>query len=86
MPGLRQAQKRHSRGDEPTGVIVHIYMELSQGNSLGSYLYLKQAKMSFFFFLLYKIREQEDRTGPAWGLEGSGTNGRGWWRGKGVGG
>jgi hypothetical protein len=26
-------------------------MELSQGNSLGGYLYLKQAKIHFFFFL-----------------------------------
>jgi hypothetical protein len=38
-------------------------MEVPQGNSL--YSYLKQPKMSFFFF--YKIREQEDETGPAWG-------------------
>jgi hypothetical protein len=29
-------------------VIVHIYMEMSQGNFLCSYLYLKQAKMSFW--------------------------------------
>jgi hypothetical protein len=32
---------------------MHIYMEMSQGNSLCS---------SFFFF--YKIKEQEGRTGP----------------------
>jgi hypothetical protein len=36
-------------------------MEISQGNSL--YSYLKETKMSFFF---NKIREQEGRTGPAW--------------------
>jgi hypothetical protein len=30
------------RGDKPIGVIIHIYMEISQGNPL----YLKQAKMS----------------------------------------
>jgi hypothetical protein len=47
-------------------VIVHTYMELSQGNSLCSYLYLRQAKMSsfFLFFFLYKTEEQEGRTGP----------------------
>jgi hypothetical protein len=45
-------------------------MEISQGNSLCSYLYLKQAKMSFlifFSFFLYKIGEQEEGTGPARG-------------------
>jgi hypothetical protein len=29
------------RGDKPIGVIIHVYMEISQGNSLCSYLYLK---------------------------------------------
>jgi hypothetical protein len=50
-------------------------MEMSQGNSLHSYL--KQTKMSFFFFF-YKIREQEGGTGPVW---------RGWyqWEGEEVG-
>jgi hypothetical protein len=39
-------------------------MEISQGNS--RYNYLKQAKISYFFF--YKIREQEERIDPArWG-------------------
>jgi hypothetical protein len=37
-------------------------MEISQGNPLCSYLYLKQAKLSFFSFsfsfFFYKIREQ----------------------------
>jgi hypothetical protein len=39
---------KKNRGDKPIGIIKHIYMEISQGNSLGSYLYLKQAKMYFF--------------------------------------
>jgi hypothetical protein len=40
-------------GDEPTGVLIHTSMEISQGNSLCNYLYLKQAKISLFpFFLL----------------------------------
>jgi hypothetical protein len=37
-------------------------MEISQGNSL--YSYLKQTKISFFF----KNREQESKTGPVWGF------------------
>jgi hypothetical protein len=44
-------------------VIIHIYMEMSQGNSL--YSYLKQTKNVFCFF--YKMGEQEGRTGPVWG-------------------
>jgi hypothetical protein len=40
---------KKNRGDELIVVVVQIYMEMSQGNSLCSYLYLKQAKMSFFF-------------------------------------
>jgi hypothetical protein len=43
-------------------------MEIPQGNSLCSYLYLKQTKISWFFFLsFFKIREQEGRTGPGHG-------------------
>jgi hypothetical protein len=37
------------RGDEPVRDIIHIYMEMSQGNAL--YSYLKQTKMSPFFLL-----------------------------------
>jgi hypothetical protein len=40
------------RGDEPAGVIIHTHMEISQGNSLCSYLYLKREKCHFFFFIL----------------------------------
>jgi hypothetical protein len=39
-------------------------MDVPQGNFLCSYL--KQVKVSFFFF--YKIREQEGRRGPFGGL------------------
>jgi hypothetical protein len=58
------------RGDEPIAVILHTYVEISQGNFLCSYFYLKQAKMACFSFYLfcffsYKIGEQEDRTNPA---------------------
>jgi hypothetical protein len=38
------------RGYESIGVIIHIYMEISQENSLCSYVYLKQAKCHFFLF------------------------------------
>jgi hypothetical protein len=60
---------KKNRGDEPIGVIVHTYMEMSQGFSLCSYLYLKQAKISFLsnflnFFSYKKIKEQECGTGP----------------------
>jgi hypothetical protein len=37
------------RGDKPTRVIIHIYVELSQRISLHSYLYLQQFKISFFY-------------------------------------
>jgi hypothetical protein len=33
------------RGDKPIGVIIHTYMEISQENSLHTYLYLKLAKI-----------------------------------------
>jgi hypothetical protein len=36
--------------DEPIEIIIHLYTEMSQGNALYSYLYLKQAKTSFFLF------------------------------------
>jgi hypothetical protein len=55
---------KKNRGDKTIQVIIHIYMEMSQGNSLCSYL--KPAKMSFFSFF-YKIGEQENGTGSAWG-------------------
>jgi hypothetical protein len=60
------------RGDKPVRVIIHIYLKISQGNSLCSYLYFKQAKMScfsfyHFSFFFYKIREQESRASPAQG-------------------
>jgi hypothetical protein len=54
-------------------------MEISQGNSLCSYLYLKQAKMPCFSFFSYKTREQEGRT--------SSSRGEDWhqWEGGGIG-
>jgi hypothetical protein len=46
---------KKNRGDEPIVVIIHIYMEMSQGHSLCSYL--KQTKISFFSL------SQNQRTG-----------------------
>jgi hypothetical protein len=45
-------------------------MEMSQGNSLHSY-FNKQKYL--FCFIFYKIKEQEDRTGPPWGVSTSET-------------
>jgi hypothetical protein len=53
------------RGDKSVGVIIHIHMEISKGNSLCSCLYLKQTKISCFSFFFYKIGEQECRAGLA---------------------
>jgi hypothetical protein len=64
---------KKNRGDESVGVTIHIYiyMEISQGNSLCSYLYLKQIKISFFFFLFFFHKvEQKGRAGPTWQGEG----------------
>jgi hypothetical protein len=72
------------RGDKPIVRIIHMYMKLSQGNSLCRYLYLKQAKISSFSsnLFFYKIREQEQIL-PGGGV---GTSKRGEWWGKGIGG
>jgi hypothetical protein len=47
---------------------MYIYLEMSQGSSL--YSYLKQTKMSFF-----KNGGQEGKTGPVWGLAPVGGGG-----------
>jgi hypothetical protein len=71
-----------------TYIYIYIYMEISQGNSLCSYLYLKQAKMffilSFLFFLLQNWRTGGWKNSCPEGR--AGTSGRGKWWGKRVGG
>jgi hypothetical protein len=47
------------REDKPIGIITPIYVEISQGNSLCSYLYHKEAKMSFFPFFFYKMENRK---------------------------
>jgi hypothetical protein len=44
------------RGDEPIGVVIHRCMEISHGNSLCSYPYLKLAKMSCFSFTFFLLQ------------------------------
>jgi hypothetical protein len=48
------------KGDKPIEDI-NMYMEISQGNSLCSYLYLKQTKMSFFFFFLLQNQSTREQ-------------------------
>jgi hypothetical protein len=77
------------RGDKPIGVTIHIYMEISQGNSLCSYLYLKQAKISWFSFLsflFFSSTKSENRGSSCPGQrEGrSVPMEKGRWQGKGV--
>jgi hypothetical protein len=50
-----KVEKKKNRGNEPNQVIIHIYMKVSQGNSLCSDL--KQAKISFPFPFFWKIGE-----------------------------
>jgi hypothetical protein len=72
-----KAGVKRIRGDEPNEVVICICFETTQGNSLCRYLFLKLARRSCFpFYLLcfffYKIREQEGRTGSAWGVGDTG--------------
>jgi hypothetical protein len=53
--GARGEVKRSGR-DEPILVLIHIYMETSQGTFLYSYLYLKLTKTPYFSF--QRIRGQ----------------------------
>jgi hypothetical protein len=67
---------KKNREEDPIGVIIQMYMQLSQGNSLWGNLYLKQAKMqfSFFFILQNWITGGQDRFGE---VGGTSRRGRG---------
>jgi hypothetical protein len=52
-----QGRKKKNRGDEPILIIIHIYMDISKGNFLCSYL--KQTKMSLFSFIKSENRRVE---------------------------
>jgi hypothetical protein len=41
------------KGEKPIGVIIHSYLEISQGNSPHSYLYLKLKCHVFLFYLFF---------------------------------
>jgi hypothetical protein len=60
-------------------IYIYIYMEMSQETLYVSIL----NKQKSHFFFIYKIREQEGRTGPVWGF-GTSDGGRRWE--KGIGG
>jgi hypothetical protein len=45
---------KKTRGDNPIGAIIHKYMEISQGNFLCSYLYLKLKCHVFHFIFSLK--------------------------------
>jgi hypothetical protein len=70
------------RGDKSVEVIIHIYMEKTRGNSLCSYLYLKQAKVSYFSFFIFSLfsstkleNKRAEQVLPTAGR--TGTSGRG---------
>jgi hypothetical protein len=73
--------------DKPNGVVIHICMETTQGNSLCSYLYLKPAKhyVSLFYLLCFSSTKLENRRVgqilQGWWWDGVDTSGR--WPGKG---
>jgi hypothetical protein len=81
QPQERGKSRKKKNRDEPNQAAIHMYLERSEGYSLCSCL--KQAKMSFLFSLFCKIREQEGRTGLAWGLTPVGAGRR--WRKSGGG-
>jgi hypothetical protein len=49
------------RRDEPFGVTLHLYLEISHGNSLDGYLYLKQTKFLFLKFSLFSFTKLDNR-------------------------
>jgi hypothetical protein len=56
---------------------IHIYLEISQGNCLCSYLYLKEVKTSFFFFFLQQNRRTGEGEQVLWRERGGvGISGR----------
>jgi hypothetical protein len=59
-PRRDYSRKEKKRGDEPFWAVIRMYMEMSQGNSLCSYL--KQKCLFFFFF------QKQNRKAPVGGL------------------
>jgi hypothetical protein len=72
------------RGEKPVGVIIHIHMEISQGNSLYRYitLYMSQTIKNVMFSFFYLLSTStKSGTGSVGGV--AGTSGRGRWCRKG---
>jgi hypothetical protein len=57
---------KKNRGDEPIGVIIHIYMEISK-ETLYVAIFISNKQRHHFFLFFYKIAEHEDETNPAQG-------------------
>jgi hypothetical protein len=78
-------------GNKTIGFInIYIYLKISQGNSMSSYLYLKQAKYVMFLFLcfLFFLRQNQRIEGQNKSAqeEGLAPVGVGRYQGKGIGG
>jgi hypothetical protein len=67
---------KKNRGDELILVKVHIYMEILQENSLHSFLYLKQEKMSFLKICFFPIQSENKRAEQVLSREGTVASGR----------
>jgi hypothetical protein len=66
------------RGDKLSGILMHAYMEISQENSLCSYLYLKpKCHVFHFIFSLFSPTKLENKWAQqAWCRRRAGTCGR----------
>jgi hypothetical protein len=74
------------RGGKPFRVIIHIYMELSQGNSLSTTFFSNRLKFHVFRFIFFFFLLQNQRTGgqnKSCPGDKVGTSGRGEVMGKG---
>jgi hypothetical protein len=81
-----EGRMKKIRGDKPVGVIIHIYKEISQENSLCSYLYLKQTKCHVFSFYLFIFSFTKSENKRAELVLPAGTHRRGRCWEKGIGG
>jgi hypothetical protein len=78
---------RKIRGDKPTGIIIYTYIEMSQGNSLYSDLYLKLKchVFCFIFPLLSPTKLENMRVGQILPRGRDNTSRRGEMLQKGIG-
>jgi hypothetical protein len=75
-----KGRKEKNRGDEPILVIIHVYMEISQGNTLYRDKNFPSSSLSLSLSLSFNKKQ---RTGPDWELA---PVGGGRIQGKGAGG